>query len=303
MAPPPPPPPDATPTAAAAPEQRPGAQDDERTQGRRAALERLEDLDQIVGGHNTYGAWILLRRELRRFWSIAGQTVVSPVVTTMLYFLVFGYSLGDRLQEVQGVPYIDFLVPGLVMLAMITNGYINNAFSLFIQKIQGTIVDLLVTPLSHAQLLLAYIGAGVVRAMLVGGIIWVVSIIMGANATHNIPVTLAIMLLTGTCFGLLGIIVAILAEEFDHINFFPSFLLTPLTFLGGVFYSIEMLPEPWRTVSLFNPVLYMINGLRYGMAGVSDVPLWQGFALLGGLCAAFFAIAFWLLRSGRKLRE
>lgn len=268
-----------------------------------AAARHLEVTLKHARAPTWFGAWTLFKKEILRFWNIAGQTIISPIVTTMLYFLVFGYSLGDRLQEVQGVPYIDFLVPGLVMLAMITNGYINNAFSLFIQKIQGTIVDLLVTPLSHAQLLLAYIGAGVVRAMLVGGIIWVVSIIMGANATHNIPVTLAIMLLTGTCFGLLGIIVAILAEEFDHINFFPSFLLTPLTFLGGVFYSIEMLPEPWRTVSLFNPVLYMINGLRYGMAGVSDVPLWQGFALLGGLCAAFFAIAFWLLRSGRKLRE
>lgn len=275
----------------------------ERESARLAAQERLAQFDPTPASAQRYGLWALFKREITRFWSIAGQTIVSPVVTTMLYFLVFGYSLGDRLREINGTPYIDFLVPGLVMLAMISNAYINSAFSLFIQKIQGTIVDLLVTPLSPGQLLTAYVAAASVRAMIVGIIIWVVAAIMGASTLHNLPLTILFMLLTAACFGLLGIIVAIVAEEFDHINFLPSFLLTPLTFLGGVFYSITMLPEPWQTVSRFNPVLYMVNGLRYGMTGNADIPPWQGALLLSALCAVFSAYAYYLLQSGKKLRE
>ncbi len=270
---------------------------------RAAAKAKLEGLLRDTESPTWFGAWTLFRKEILRFWGIAGQTIVSPILTTMLYFLVFGYSLGDRLQTIRGIPYVDFLVPGLVLLAMVTNAYINSAFSLFIAKVHGTIVDILVTPLSYLQLLVAYIGASIVRAMLIGGLIWGVSMAMGANGLHSPLIALLFMLLVSIAFGLLGIVVAIVSTDFDHINFLPSFLITPLTFLGGVFYSIEMLPAPWDTVSKFNPVLYMVNGIRYGMTGVSDVPWWHGLVVLGAMIALFGGLALHLMRTGAKLRE
>ena len=267
------------------------------------AMERAEAIAASAGDAGWYGAWALFGREIRRFWGIARQTILSPVVTTMLYFLVFGYSLGDRLREVQGVPYIDFLVPGLVMLATINNAFINAAFSLFIAKVHGMIVDILVTPLTHGQMMFGYVAASLVRAMMVGSIIWIVAMAMGARAWHDVPLTILCMALTGTSMACLGVVVAIVAEDFDHVNLIPNFLITPLTFLGGVFYSIEMLPEPWSQVSRFNPMLYMVNALRYGMTGVSDVPWWQGVGALVGLNLVFGGAAWWLLKTGYKLRE
>ncbi len=268
-----------------------------------AAVKRAAELVEEAENATWLGAWTLFKKELMRFWSIAGQTIISPVVTTMLYFLVFGYSLGDRLREIQGVAYVDFLVPGLVMLALISNAFINSAFSLFIAKIHGTIVDILVTPLSYLQLLFGYVGASIVRAVLIGSIIWVVAIFMGATAWNNVALALVFMVLTALTFALLGVVIAILATDFDHINLLPNFLITPLTFLGGVFYSIEMLPEPWGTVSKFNPVLYMVNGIRYAMVGVSDVPYWHGLIVLSGLVLVFGTAALVLLRTGYRLRE
>jgi ABC-2 type transport system permease protein len=274
-----------------------------RLEAQEAARARIGALIDKAHERNHVGPWMLFYKEILRFWSIAGQTVVSPVITTMLYFLVFGYSLGDRLQEIEGVRYVDFLVPGLVLLAMVMNAYINSAFSLFIAKIHGTIVDLLVVPLSYTQFLLSYIGAAIVRAMLIGFIIWGVAMMMGASTLHNVAITLTFMVLTSLAFSLVGVVVAILGEDFDHINLLPSFLLTPLIFLGGVFYSIHMLPAPWDTVSHFNPILYMVNGLRYGMTGVSDVPWEQGITILIGMVGVFGAWALHLLKTGRKLRE
>ena len=268
-----------------------------------AARRRIGQLVEEAQRRNITGPWTLFYKEVLRFAKIAWQTVVSPVVTTMLYFLVFGYSLGDRLQEVDGVMYVDFLVPGLVMLALTTNAYINSAFSLFIAKIHGTIVDLLVTPLTYTQFAAAYISAAVVRAMLIGGIIWAVALLMGAQGLHNVPMALMFMVLTASAFAFIGLNIAIVGEDFDHINLLPNFLITPLTFLGGVFYSIEMLPEPWDTVSLFNPVLYMVNGVREGMVGVSDVPWEHGLILLLAMNLLFGATAMWLLKTGKKIRE
>ncbi|TDP62634.1 ABC transporter permease [Bradymonas sediminis] len=279
----------------------------------RAARARIAELTVVAQSQGWFGAWTLFRKEIHRFWNVASQTIVSPVVTTMLYFLVFGYSLGGRLKEVEGVPYIDFLVPGLVMLSLINNAFVNSAFSFFINKIHGTIVDILVTPLTHLQLMAGYTGASIMRAMLVGSIIWAVAMLMGAdqvvatltgpNALLHILITLSFMLLTSLAFALVGLTTAIVAEDFDHINLLPTFLLTPLTFLGGVFYSITMLPAPWDMVSRFNPILYMVNGIRYGMTGISDVPLWQGYLVVIALDLTFAAIAWWLLSSGKTIRE
>lgn len=267
------------------------------------AYARIDEIVEDAQREPWRGMWTLFVRELLRFWSVARQTIVSPVITTMLYFLVFGYSLGDRLQEIDGIAYIDFLVPGLVMLAVINNAYTNAAFSLFVAKIHGMIVDLLVTPISYTQFLLAYVAAAMVRAMMVGTIIWGVALLMGASLPTSAPLALLFMALTALTFSLLGLCVAIVASEFDQVNFLPNFLITPLTFLGGVFYSVEMLPPFWRQVSYGNPVLHMVNGLRYSMTGVSDVPWWTGLVILVLLSASFGLAAHWLLRSGYNLRD
>lgn len=273
------------------------------TAWREAAIGHFADVrDRAVREGGLWGTWSLFRKEMHRFLSIAGQTVVSPVITTMLWYLVFGYSLGDRLQELRGIPYTDFLVPGLVMMSITANAYLNSAFSFFIGKVHGTVVDLLVSPLRPWQVTLAYTGASVIRAMAVGCIIWAVAAFMGAGTLYNVGWTLLFMILTSLGFALFGLVSGILAKSFDHINFVPSFLLQPLTFLGGVFYSVTLLPAPWDRVSLFNPIVYMVNGLRYGMTGVSDVPVLPGLAIVVASVLAGYVLAIWLLASGRGLR-
>lgn len=268
-----------------------------------AALEHMEVVRRrAVRESGLWGTWTLFRKEMHRFLSIAGQTVVSPVLTTMLWYLVFGYSLGDRLNEIRGIPYTDFLVPGLVMMAIITNAFLNSGFSFFIGKVHGTVVDLLISPLKPWQVTLAYTGASVIRAMLVGGVIWGVAALMGAGTTFNVGWTLVFMLLTSFAFALLGLATGILAKDFDHINFIPSFLLLPLTFLGGVFYSVELLPAPWDRFSLFNPIVYMVNGLRYGMTGVTDVAILPGLGIVVFSVLAGLGLVTWLLSTGRGLK-
>jgi ABC-type multidrug transport system ATPase subunit/ABC-type multidrug transport system permease subunit len=249
-----------------------------------------------------WGTWTLFKKEMHRFLSIAGQTVISPILTTMLWYLVFGYSLGDRLDEINGIPYTDFLVPGLVMMAIITNAFLNSGFSFFIGKVHGTVVDLLVSPLRPWQIALAYTAASVVRAVAVGTVIWAVAAAMGAVTTYQIGWTFLFMVLTSCAFALLGLATGILAKDFDHINFIPSFLLLPMTFLGGVFYSVKLLPDPWGTLSLFNPILYMVNGLRYGMTGVSDVPVLPGVAISAASVLVGLLLVLRLLSTGRGLK-
>lgn len=262
--------------------------------------------DSVLDGarreRGIFGTWSLFRKEMHRFLSIAGQTVISPVITTMLWYLVFGYSLGDRLDVIRGIPYTDFLVPGLVMMAIITNAFLNSGFSFFIGKVHGTVVDLLVCPLKPWQIVLAFTGASIVRAMAVGTVIWAVAALMGAGTLYNFGWTLAFMLLTSFAFALFGLIAGVLARDFDHINFVPSFLLLPLTFLGGVFYSVRLLPSPWDQISLTNPIVYMVNGLRYGMTGVTDVPVLPGFGIVLLSVLVGWGTVVWLIGTGRGLK-
>jgi len=284
-------------------ETRPAPLPELETAWRAAAGEHFEAVRARALGNRGYrGTLALFRKEMHRFLSIGWQTIVSPVITTMLWYLVFGYSLGDRLDELRGIPYTDFLVPGLVMMAVITNAFLNSAFAFFIGKVHGTTVDLMISPLKPWQLTVAFTGASVVRAMLVGIIIWMVAAFMGAGTFHNVGWTLAFMFLTSFGFALFGLIAGILAKDFDHINFVPSFLLLPLTFLGGVFYSIQILPAPWDRVSLFNPIVYMVNGLRYGMTGVSDVAVLPGFVIVSLSVVAGWMVTLWLLATGRGLK-
>ncbi len=250
----------------------------------------------------SYGLWTLFVKEVRRFLRVPGQTLLSPVVTTVLYFVVFGWSLGGRLREIEGVPYARFIVPGLVALGVVTNAYSNTASSLFVMKLQGTVVDLLVSPLTYGQILAAFVGAGVLRGLLVGGVMWAVAgVFEGFGLAHPL-LALALVVLAAILFASVGLITAIWATTFEQVNFFPTFFITPLTFLGGVFYSVDMLPPALRRLTLANPIFYMVDGVRFGMLGISDAPPWAGATLLGALAAAAVATGYALLRSGYRLR-
>lgn len=245
----------------------------------------------------------LFLKEVRRFAKVWLQTVFNPLVTTTLYFLVFGMALGSRLREVNGVPYVLFVVPGLMMLSMINNAFLNTASSLFQSKINGTLVDLLVAPIGAAEMLLAYVGAAVFRAALVGGLVYLVA---GAFAGFHLAHpgwTLFFALTVSAAFAILGILSALWAEKFDHLSVVPNFVLTPLTFLGGVFYSVQMLPPPWDTVSRFNPILYMVNGLRHGLLGASDVNVYASAAAVTGLLVVLTLWSGAVLARGKRLRD
>jgi ABC-2 type transport system permease protein len=251
---------------------------------------------------NTVALRTLFLKEVKRFSKVWQQTVMSPLITTSLYFLVFGVALGARLQDVHGVPYIEFVIPGLIMLAMITNSFLNAASSLFQSKINGTIVDLLVAPIGTVELLAAYVAAATLRASIVGVLVYAVAAVFTGPNLHSALWVAYFALSVTIAFSLLGLIAAIWAEKFDHLSLFPNFILTPLTFLGGVFYSIEMLPAPWDALSKLNPILYMVNGLRYGLLGTADVPIATAAASAAALCVVLLAIAVALLRRGYKLR-
>jgi len=250
----------------------------------------------------SYGFWTLFTKEIRRFMRVPGQALLSPVVTTVLYFVVFGWSLGGRLREVEGVPYARFIVPGLVALGVVTNAYANTATSLFVMKLQGTVVDLLVSPLGYGEILGAFLAAAVLRGLLVGGVMWVVAGLFEGFGIAHPAVALGIVFLAAVLFAALGLITAIWASSFEQVNFIPTFFITPLTFLGGVFYSVAMLPPGFRRFTLANPIFYMVDGLRFGMLGISDTNPWTGAALLAALAATAVGVAYALLRSGYELR-
>lgn len=251
---------------------------------------------------NLLGFRTLLVKEMRRFLRVPTQTIAQPVVTTSLYFLVFGFALGGRLREVEGVAYVRFIVPGLVMLSLIQNSFLNTSSSVFVAKIQGTIIDLLVAPLSVGETLSAFTLAAIVRGLMVSVVVWLVAgIFTGFGIAHPLWV-LVFSLLVAATFGLIGLAVAIWSDKFEQINLVPTFVITPLTFLGGVFYSARMLPAPWSLLTRLNPVLYMVEGLRYGLLGVSSASPWTGLAVSGALALSSGALTWWMLDSGYKLR-
>ena len=245
----------------------------------------------------------LLLKEIRRFAKVWLQTVLSPLVTTSLYFLVFGVALGSRLREISGVPYIQFVVPGLVMMTMVRDAFLNTSSSLFQSKINGTITDILIAPVGAAEMLIAYVGAAMLRAFITGSLVYAVALTFTYFPLHHAGWTLFFATFVTATLALLGLIAALWAQKFDHLSIFPNFVLLPLAFLGGVFYSIDLLPEPWHTISLFNPLLYMVNGLRYGFLGVADVTPESSAVVVLVSFVTVLAVAAGLLRSGYNLRS
>ncbi|MCM2332884.1 MAG: ABC transporter permease [Anaeromyxobacteraceae bacterium] len=248
------------------------------------------------------GLRTLLAKEVRRFLRVPGQTLASPLVTTTLYFLVFGWSIGHQLSAVDGVPYARFIVPGLVVMGVVQNAYLNSASSLFVMKLQGTIVDLLVSPLAYWEILAGFVGAAVLRGLLVGGITWVVAgLFTGFEVAH--PLLAAVMIvLVAVVFAGMGVASAIWAQSFEQVNFFPTFFILPLTFLGGVFYSARALPPALEPFTRANPVFYMVDAVRYGMLGISDARPAVGVGLVSVLAAGALICPYLLLRSGWRLR-
>ena len=244
----------------------------------------------------------LFIKEIRRFSKVWMQTVLSPLVTTSLYFLVFGVALGSRLKEISGVPYIQFVVPGLVMMTMVRDSFLNTSSSLFQSKINGTITDLLVAPIGATEIMISYVTAAMCRSIITGTLVLVVALFFTWFPIYHLGWTAFFSLFVPATFALLGIVSALWAEKFDHLAIFPNFVLLPLAFLGGVFYSIDLLPEPWHAISLVNPLLYMVNGLRYGFLGVADVsPVASAGVVLVSFVTLLGAAGF-LLQKGYKLR-
>lgn len=249
------------------------------------------------------GPRTLFDKEVRRFLRVPGQTILSPVITTVLYLVVFGYALGGRLREIHGVPYVAFIVPGLIMLGVISNSFLNTSSSFFIMKMQGTLVDLLVTPLTYGEIVGAMVGAATLRAIGVGVLTWIVAIIAQMEVVVPHPFyALIFPILTSIGFAALGLFTGIWAEKFEHVNFVPTFVVTPLTFLGGVFYDVAQLPGIFATLSHFNPILYLVEGMRYGLLGASAVDPNVGLAFIVVFDAFAVALCMYVLKKGWKIR-
>jgi ABC-2 type transport system permease protein len=251
---------------------------------------------------NGLGVRTLFVKEMRRFLRVPGQTLLSPLITTSLYFLVFGWSLGSRIREVEGVPYARFILPGLVMLGVITNAYLNSASSLFVMKLQGTVIDVLVSPLSYAEILGAFVAAAVVRGLMVGGIMWLVGAAFTGFGVARPLLALALLVTVAAGFAALGFLTAVWAASFEQVNFLPTFVVTPLTFLGGVFYSTSMAPEALRWLTRANPIYYLVEALRLAVVGRSDASAGTGMAVAAALAAGALLAAYAVLRSGWRLR-
>ena len=252
---------------------------------------------------NLTGFLTLAGRESRRVIRIWKQTLVPPIITTTLYFLIFGKLIGGRIGEMHGVSYMQFIAPGLVMMTAITASYVNTASSFFLSKFTRTYEELLVSPLSSHNIIWGYIIGSMMRGGLAGILVMLVSLCFVSFDIHSWAMILLTLMMTTIAFALGGFINAIYAKTFDDVGIIPTFVLTPLTYLGGVFYSISLLPEFWQTVSKFNPIVYMVNGFRYGFLGVSDVPVIYTFGVLLLFIVVLYSIAFSLMEKGVGLRS
>lgn len=249
------------------------------------------------------GFLTLLQKETKRVLRIWRQTLVPPIITTTLYFLIFGTLIGKRIGEMNGVSYMQFIAPGLIMMSALSAAYTNTASSFFLGKFVRNIEELLVSPMSSHTIIWGYVLGGVVRGVLVALLVTGVALCFVSYEIHSWLIILLTILLTTIAFSLGGLINAVFANNFDDIGVIPTFVLTPLTYLGGVFYSINLLPEFWQWVSKFNPIVYMINGFRYGFLGMSDVSLFFTFGVLGVLVIGLYAWAYSLIERGVGLRS
>ena len=252
---------------------------------------------------NTHGVWAIYRFEMARALRTLWQSLVTPVLTTSLYFIVFGGAIGSRMQEVGGVGYGSFIVPGLIMLSLLTQSISNASIGIYFPKFTGTIYELLSAPVSAMEMVLGYVGAAATKSVVLGLIILATSAFFVPLRIEHPAAMVAFLLLTSVTFSLFGFIIGVWAKGFEQLNFVPALLITPLTFLGGSFYSIDMLPEPWRTVSLFNPVVYLVSGFRWSFFGQGDVGIGVSLGVTLIFMLACLAIIAWIFRTGWRLKN
>ena len=245
----------------------------------------------------------IMIKEITRFTRIWQQTLLPPVIMTSLYFLIFGNLIGPRIGQMEGFNYIDFIVPGLILMAVITNCYSNVVTSFFGAKFQRSLEEMLVSPTPNYVILFGYISGGVARGIIVALVVTAVSIFFSDLRIYDPWILASVVILTAVLFSLGGFTNGIFAQGFDDVSIVPTFVLTPLTYLGGIFYSIRLLPEFWQGVSLANPILYMINAFRYGFLGISDISLWVSYLIIGVFIIVLFAINLYLMHRGYGIRQ
>lgn len=256
---------------------------------------------------NPSALWIafytIVRKEVVRIFRIWKQTLLPPVITQTLYFLVFGTFIGSRISEIEGQPYVAFIVPGLVMMVVIQNAFANTVSSFFGAKFMHNIDEILVSPTPNSVMLSGYVLGGVLRGIITGFLVFLVSLFFAHPGVEHAWAIVVFTSLTALIFSLLGFLNSLFAKSFDDVGIFTTFLIVPLTYLGGVFYTIDHLPEPWRSLSLFNPIVYMVDGLRFGFFGVSSTNPILSAAALVLLCAVLFGVNMMLLKKGTGLRS
>jgi ABC-2 type transport system permease protein len=252
---------------------------------------------------NVHGVWSIYRFELDRFRRTLLTSLLTPVITTSLYFVVFGAAIGSRMTEIGGVPYAAFIVPGLIMLSMFTESIFNASFGIYMPKWSGTIYELLSAPISPFETVLAYVGAAATKSTLLGLVILATStLFVQIDIAHPVAM-IAFMMLIAVTFSLFGFIIGIWAKSFEQLQIIPLIIVTPMTFLGGAFYSIDMLPLNWRAVTLFNPVVYLISGFRWTFFSKGDVAIEISMAAVGGFLIICLAVIAWMFRTGYRLKN
>lgn len=247
--------------------------------------------------------WTMVVKEVRRFVRIWPQTLVPPSITMTMYFIIFGNLIGSRVGEMHGISYMSYIVPGLIMMSVITNSYSNVASSFFSNKFQRSVEEMMVSPMPNWVILAGFVIGGAARGLGVGLIVTIVSFFFTDLNLHHPFVTLAVVIMTAMLFSIGGFINALLAKKFDDISIIPIFVLTPLTYLGGVFYSIDLLPQFWQNVTMINPILYMVNAFRYGILGISDIPVGGALVAIAAFIIALWCLALWMLNRGKGIRS
>ena len=245
----------------------------------------------------------ILIKEISRFTRIWVQTLVPPAITMSLYFVIFGNLIGSRIGQMHGVSYMEFIVPGLIMMSVITNSYANVASSFYSAKFQRNIEEILVAPVPNYLIIWGFVAGGVARGICVGAIVTAVSLFFVPLQVHDPLAVVVTLVLTATLFSLGGLINAVFAKSFDDVSIIPTFVLTPLTYLGGVFYSIQLLPPFWQMLSHGNPIIYMVNAFRYGFLGLSDVPMTLALGIIVGFIVVLYGVAHYLVTKGIGLRH
>jgi ABC-2 type transport system permease protein len=252
---------------------------------------------------NRHGVWAIYKFEMARALRTLWQSIVTPVISTSLYFIVFGTAIGGRMSTVDGVPYGAFIVPGLIMLSLFTQSIFNASFGIYFPRFTGTIYEILSAPISYAEIVIGYVGAAATKSTTLG-------LIILATAWFFVPIRIlhpawmiAFLVLTALTFSLFGFIIGLWAKGFEHLQFIPMIILTPLTFLGGAFYSIDMLPPLWRKLTLFNPVVYLISGFRWSFYESSDVGVRVSLAMTMGFFFICLAVVYWIFKTGYRLKS